>query len=376
MGGIRMAVAVTLLTGALLAVSDAATALAAPTLISGRVVAPAGVSAASASGGTATVFLDSSDSGAMSGSFHRVGAARLRGGRFRVPATTDPAVARVAKGSEGWANFLLMVRTPAGESLYPFSRRLGDARGVSISGSAGSARVELFPYLAGGRPTDASLSSSSRADCDWKRSRTYYRYTRVGQLHQWNGFSSSFGYATGGSADSNIGGAIERGGTWSFGATVHVTQTKDQEKGEIFHPNRRRFSRYLMTRFTYYYYYLKGKDCTQRMKVLRPGWHVGGSYYKRYNDAAEVLDGHCNSARGQQKLIIAARSTEYTSGGEASSISRGVSLLGVTLGSQSGWSKHVKSTWRNITNQHRAICSVEGDPNTAPITYVGGVIRG
>jgi hypothetical protein len=36
----------------------------------------------------------------------------------------------------------------------------------------------------------------------------------------------------------------------------------------------------------------------------------------------------------------------------------------------------VKSTWRNITNQHRAICSVEGDPNTAPITYVGGVIRG
>jgi hypothetical protein len=243
---------------------------------------------------------------------------------------------------------------------------------ASASSSGRPDKVELFPYDSGAQAARQD-ATPHRADCNWVRSRDYYRYTRVGQLHQWNGFSSSFQYATGGHADSNIGAAIERGGNWKVGASVHVEKTKDGERGEIFHPNRRRFSRYLQTRFTYYYYYLKGKDCTHRMKVLRPGYHVGGSYYKNYNDAAEVLDGHCHGAQGQQKLSVAARSTEYTTGGKAETVSRGVHLLGVTLGTQSGWSKHVKSTWKNVTNRHRAICSIEGNPNTAPITYVGGL---
>jgi hypothetical protein len=47
----------------------------------------------------------------------------------------------------------------------------------------------------------------------------------------------------------------------------------------------------------------------------------------------------------------------------------------VTLSSQSGWSTHVKTEWENVGTVPRAICSVNGEPNTAPVTYVGGVIR-
>lgn len=362
-----MAAALLILT---LALSDIASAAPSQPLISGRVVAPAGASAASAASGTAWVFLDTTDAGAKRGTLRSIALGRVRGGSFRIAAPRSRQLARVAKRSEGWVTFLLMVRTPAGESLYPFSRRLGGGREASASALGRPDNVELFPYDSGAA---RQAAAPHRADCQWVRSRNYYRYTRVGQLHQWNGFRSSFEYATGGHADSNIGAAIERGGNWKVGASVHVEKTKDTEKGEVFHPNRRRFSRYLQTRFTYYYYYLKGKDCTRRMKVLRPGYHVGGSYYKNYNDAAEVLDGHCGGVQGQYKLSVAARSAEYTSGGKAATVSRGVHLLGVTLGSQSGWSKHVRTTWQNITNRHRAICSIEGDPNTASVTYVGGL---
>ena len=37
--------------------------------------------------------------------------------------------------------------------------------------------------------------------------------------------------------------------------------------------------------------------------------------------------------------------------------------------------KHVKTEWENVGTAPRAICSVYGEPNTAPVTYVGGVIR-
>ena len=81
------------------------------------------------------------------------------------------------------------------------------------------------------------------------------------------------------------------------------------------------------------------------------------------------------TADSDHQLIIAPKSTEWVSSGEARSVSRAISIFGVTLGSQSGWSKHVKTEWENVGTVPRAICSVYGEPNTAPVTYVGGVIR-
>jgi len=88
-----------------------------------------------------------------------------------------------------------------------------------------------------------------------------------------------------------------------------------------------------------------------------------------------VLDGSCHTADSDHRLIVAPKSTEWVSSGTAKSVSRAISIFGITLGSRSGWSTHVKTEWENVGTVPRAICSVYGEPNTAPVTYVGGVIR-
>ena len=54
---------------------------------------------------------------------------------------------------------------------------------------------------------------------------------------------------------------------------------------------------------------------------------------------------------------------------------RAISISGLTLSSQSGWSTHVKTECESVGTVPRAICSVYGEPNTAPVTYVGGVVH-
>ena len=246
--------------------------------------------------------------------------------------------------------------------------------------SSVSPRLLLHQWGMGETSTKA-LASQERSDCEWKRSKNYYRYTRVGQLHQWGGFRSTFTYASGSQADSEIGGAVSYGrGGFTASGESSVTKTKVGEKGSIIKPpGAGAFSRYVQTRFAYYYYYLVGDDCNRGPKdltrVLRTSHHVGGSYYKKYDDAASVLDGNCHKADSDHRLIVAPKSTEWATSGEAQSVRRAISIFGVTLGSQSGWSTHVTTQWENVGTVPRAICSVYGEPNTAPVTYVGGVIR-
>ena len=356
----------------------AAPASAAPQLIEGSVSGPAGAAAAATSEAGATVFLNPSTS-ARRGSFRAVGYARVRDGSFRVTTPPSPLLRRVAARQNGWVNLLLLVRSPAGRTVLPFTRKLEDGDWVARPGSdSRSPSLQLEPWAPGGA---LQAEASQRADCEWVRSRRYYRYTRVGQLHQWDGFRSTYRYATGSQADSTIGGAVSYGykGFEARGEST-VTKSSVSEKGSIFRPNTSRFSRYVQTRFSYSYLYLKGRDCNRGpddiTRVLGATRHVGGSYYKPYNDAAEVLDGSCHTIRGPQRLLVAPKSTEYTLGGEAKTVQRGVTLLGVTLWSQSGWSRYARSSWRNAGTVTRAICSVTGEPNTAPVTYVGGIVRG
>ena len=357
--------------------AGAAPASAAPQLIEGSVAPPPGAFSSSAVTGTATVFLDQSAS-SKRGAFQTVGFATVRNGDFDVTTRPTPLLRRVAARNDGSVNLLLLVKTEAGKAVLPFTRKLSNGRWVAHAST--SPRLPLHPWGRGQTSTKA-LASQERSDCEWVRSKNYYRYTRVGQLHQWGGFRSTFYYATGSQADSTIGGAVAygRSGFEARGETS-VTKTTVGERGSIIRPpGPGAFSRYVQTRFAYYYFYLVGDDCNRGPKdltrVLRTSHHVGGSYYKKYDDAASVLDGSCHTADSAHQLIIAPKSTEWISSGEARSVSRAISIFGVTLGSQSGWSKHVKTEWENVGTVPRAICSVYGEPNTAPVTYVGGVIR-
>lgn len=371
MAGRRFAVLLTPL--AALALSPPA--LGAP-LIDGEVSAKIGAASAAAVSGNATVFLDETDTRAR-GRFQVVASGPVRGGAFQLDAEPTPALRRAARRGGGSVNLLLMVRTPAGKAVYPFTRRLTGGASWSARSSR-TVRLPLEPYPRGAAPH--AVASQERADCEWKRSRTYYRYTRVGQLHQWDGFRSAFHYATGAQADSYIDAAVSYGDDpFKASGERHISKTNQTEHGSIIRPNTGRFSRYVQTRFTYYYFYLSGKDCNRGpddlTRVLRAGRHVGGSYYKPHDDAARVLDGHCHTIKGRHRLLVAPRSTEWTQGGKARSVGTAISILGVTLGSQSGWSRHVRSEWRNVGRVTRAICSVYGDPNNAPVTYVGGIVR-
>ena len=355
----------------------AAPASAAPRLIEGSVAPPPGAFASSAVTGTATVFLDGS-AFRKRGTFRTVGFATVRNGDFEVDTPVTPLLRRAAARNAGSVNLLLLVKTEAGKSVLPFTRKLSNGRWLARSSV--SPRLPLHPWGKGTASTQA-LASQERSDCEWVRSRNYYRYTRVGQLHQWGGFRSTFYYASGSQADSEIGGAVAYGRAgFEVRGETSVTKTSVGERGSIIRPpGPGAFSRYVQTRFAYYYLYLKGDDCNRGpgdlTRVLRTSHHVGGSYYKKYDDAASVLDGNCHKADSAHRLIVAPKSTEWVVSGTAQRVRRAISIFGVTLSSQSGWSTHVKTEWENVGTVPRAICSVYGEPNTAPVTYVGGVIR-
>jgi hypothetical protein len=357
--------------------AGAAPASAAPQLIEGSVAPPPGAFASSAVTGTATVFLDES-AFRKRGTFKTVGFADVRDGEFDVTTRPTPLLHRAAARNNGSVNLLLLVKTEAGKSVLPFTRKLAGGRWVARSSI--SPRLPLHPWGKGTTSTQA-LASQERSDCEWVRSRNYGRYTRVGQLHQWGGFRSTFYYGSGSQADSEIGAAVAYGRAgFELSGETSVKRTTVGEKGSIIRPpGPGAFSRYVWTRFAYYYLYLRGDDCNRGpgdlTRVLRTSHHVGGSYYKKYDDAARVLDGNCHKADSEHRLIVAPKSTEWASSGTGVLIRRAINIFGVSLTSQSGWSTHVKSEWENVGTVPRAICSVYGEPNTAPITYVGGVIR-
>jgi hypothetical protein len=136
-----------------------------------------------------------------------------------------------------------------------------------------------------------------------------------------------------------------------------------------------RFARYMQTRFSYYKVYVEGKDCTKRLRAIRAKRHEGGSYYKPHDDAARVLDGHCNEVDSAHRLNVVGHGTEWTEGGEARKIPKAISIFGAGISTQSGWSKNVRTQWHNAGSAMRAICSVYDTPNYAPVTYVGGIVR-
>ncbi len=356
-------------------------ASAAPELIEGSVAPPLGAFGALAAPpvtGGATVFLDNADQ-RKRGPLRSVGFATVRNGNFRVTTPVTPLLRRAAARNGGAVNLLLFVRTAKGRALLPFYRNLAGDRWQAEASS--SPRLVLHPWSKGVTETRAVASQAwDPAVCDYKHLGTYRRYTRVGQLHQWGGFSSTFTYASGSQADSTIGTAVAYGtGRLQASGEITVTNSTVGEKGSIIKPPKRgAFSRYVQTRFEYQDWGLVGKDCnpikSQKSRWVRATRHIGGSYYKKYDDAARVLDGRCDKVDSAHRMSVAPQSTEYVSAGTARSVGAAVSILGVTLGSQSGWSTNVISEWKNTGTVPRAICSVYGDPNTAPVTYVGGVI--
>jgi hypothetical protein len=358
--------------------AGAAPASAAPQLVEGSVAPPPGAFSSSAVTGTASVFLDES-AYRKRGTLKTVGFATVRNGDFNVTTRPTSLLRRAAARNHGSVNLVLLVKTAAGKSVLPFTRKLAGGRWVARSSV--SPRLPLHPWDNGTTSTKALASQHERSDCEWVRSKNYPRYTRVGQLHQWGGFRSTFYYGSGSQADSEIGAGVAygRGGFEARGESS-VTRTTVGEKGSIIRPpGPGAFSRYVWTRFAYYYWYLRGDDCNRGpddlTRVLRTSHHIGGSYYKKYDDAARVLDGNCHKADSDHQLIVAPKSTEWATSGTGVLIKRAISIFGISLKSQSGWSTHVKSEWENVGTVPRAICSVYGEPNTAPITYVGGVIR-
>jgi hypothetical protein len=187
--------------------AGAAPAYAAPELIEGSVSPPPGAFASSAVTGTATVFLHESPF-RKRGTFRTVGFATVRNGNFNVTTPVTPMLRRVAGRNAGNVNLLLLVKTAAGKAVLPFTRKLSD--GGWLARSSTSPRLPLHPWGNGTTSTKA-LASQERSDCEWRRSKNYYRYTRVGQLHQWGGFRSTFYYASGSQADSEIGAAVAYG---------------------------------------------------------------------------------------------------------------------------------------------------------------------
>jgi hypothetical protein len=343
-----------------LVAAGAAPASAAPQLIEGSVAPPPGAFASSAVTGTATVFLDDS-AYRKRGTFKTVGVAAVRKGEFDITTRPTRLVRRAAERNHGSVNLLLLVKTEAGKSVLPFTRRL--VKGRWVARSSISPKLPLHPWGRGTGSTKA-LASQERSDCEWVRSKNYRRYTRVGQLHQWGGFRSTFYYGSGSQADPEIGAAVAYGrGGFELRSETSVTRTTVGEKGSIIRPPEAgAFSRYVWTRFAFYYLYPRGDDCNRGprdlTRVLRTSHHVGGSYYKDHDDAARVLDGNCHKADSDQKLIVAPKSTEWASSGTGVMIRRAISIFGVSLTSQSGWSTHVKSEWENVGTVPRAICSV------------------
>ena len=357
--------------------AGAAPAYAAPELIEGSVAPPPGAFASSAVTGTATVFLDES-AFRKRGTFRTVGFATVRNGDFKVTTPATPMLRRVAARNAGNVNLLLLVKTAAGKAVLPFTRKLSAGRWLARSST--SPRLPLHPWGNGTTSTRA-LASQERSDCEWRRSKNYYRYTRVGQLHQWGGFRSTFYYASGSQADSEIGAAVAygRAGFEARGETS-VTKTTVSERGSIIRPpGPGAFSRYVQTRFAYYYLYLHGNDCnrgpgdlTRVLRTQPPRGRVVLQEVRRRRQRARRQLPH-----GGQRPQAHHRPQEHRMGFQRHGEER--LARHQHLRHHAGQPERLVDAREDRMGERRhgatAICSVFGEPNTAPVTYVGGVIR-
>jgi hypothetical protein len=158
----------------------------------------------------------------------------------------------------------------------------------------------------------------------WKN---YYRYTRVGQ-------PTSGAASVRPSITRAIAGRFEIGAAVAYGAPSgerdlgherpSASAARSSGRGSA-------FSRYVQTRFAYYYLYLHGTDCNRGAgdltRVLRTSHHVGGSYYKKYDDAASVLDGSCHTADSEPQAHR--RAEEHDGFPAMQSVSCAISIFGI-----------------------------------------------
>jgi hypothetical protein len=299
-------------------------------------------------------------------------------GQWVARGALNPAARRAISQGDGQVNLLILARTAAGDVLLPAPRQLGgEAVASAASGPSPDTNIDVSvpAEAAQAAPAPAaSAASTSRADCEWVATPSRIRNTRIGELHQSKLVSAKFEYAAEHHADTDFSGALSYSsghGPWTARGGYHVSTRRGTT--DTFSPPRGKFSRYLISRFSYRTLYLKGKDCGRKEYLVMPVKFRGGSDWKGYNDAAEILDGACSRVSPEYNHPIAPGSSFSTAHAKAVDISVGVSIFGASLSTQSGYSNQVVGQWTTSKRAKKTqyVCGNGQDPVDAPVVYAG-----
>ena len=307
--------------------------------------------------GTAFLYADPSASGARSGSLPLVARAPIRNGRFTVSAP-DSVLVPNPPDADGYRDWLVTVRTAHGTAASPLSARAGDPATLRLRAT----------------PAPANAQAAIRDTCHYSLDRQVDRRVRMSDVHGWIGIDSTFTYAAEHSADTYVGAAVQTPkGIWKAQGTDHVTNTKifGQTATLSGRGNRR-----VTGVFQFNILKLRGSGCAKNTLkgFTRAHRFQGGMRVEDKHPAAPGLSGHCDTAPGHRKLYP--RTTVFTSTAQSFTYDRSFTLLGVTLGSSTTFSKNAQITLGNHGSKPAWVCgvSLSGQPvaiSDAAMLYAG-----
>lgn len=279
------------------------------------------------------------------GKMQLVASQPVQGGGFSLTAANSEAIARLEKANGGYANLEFVAVGPGFFASRTMARTFTpDGEWSDRDGSSNLGEVILAKGAPGAGPIGKHDRKAAAAGlCTLQRKavgKPFVRNTVIGELHVVTGMTGSFTY--GRTADSDIGTAFSAGsGPFSASGDAHVGNSTGSSvtitrSGDFGH---RLVTQFRFQRFHY------ASSCTGVFDKVEPvKWEGSG-----LSVGADVssLDHHCASSSFRSDF---AAGTDFDQQSSRSARQSGaVTILGVQLGADSGYSKSVHLHWHFTT---------------------------
>jgi hypothetical protein len=221
------------------------------------------------------------------------------------------------------------------------------------------------PGSAAAAPPGTGDAHAAGESCHYALDRQVDRRVQMSEAHGWTGVSSTFKYAADRSADTYVGVAVQSPkGVWTASGTDHVTNTKVFGQTATV---RGRGDRRVTGVFKFNILKLRGRNCPKDAKkgFTRAYRFEGGMRVEKGRAAPAGLSGRCNKAPGRRKLFPS--TTVFTATARSFTYDRAFSLVGVTLGSSTTFSKNAEITLANHGQRAVWICGMSTSGQAVPI---------
>jgi hypothetical protein len=302
--------------------------------------------------------------GGGAGKLQLVASQQVEGGGFSLTAANSAVLTRLAQQNGGYVNLQFVAVGGGFFANRTMARTFtSDGRWQDRNGSGSLGEIILAKGAAGAGPVGKRDRKVAATVCSMVRTavgKPFDRRVVIGQLHSATGMSASFTY--GRAADSDIATAFSAGqGPFSISGDAHVGNSTGSSVTITRSGN---FGHKLLTQFRFQRWHY-ASSCTGVFDKIQPfRWDGTG-----LTVGADVssLDHHCSTSSFRSDF---AAGTDFDQQSSRSTRESGaVTIAGVQLGSDSGYSTSVHLHWHFTTAG--TLCGDTDLPGNAGLVFAG-----